>query len=73
MSFSEWFNTVLPGMHAGCDCSLEPLGDEEAQIEPGLVFGQLKSRSGPKTKTRVGIDNCITQISWCFETSAYAE
>ena len=61
MSFAEWFSMVLPGMHAGCDCSLEPVSEEETEIEPGLVFGQLKSRCGPMTTSKVGIDNRITQ------------
>ena len=63
MSFAEWFSTILPGMHAGCDCSLEPVdeADREEAIEPGLVFGQLKSRNGPTTANKVGIDNRITK------------
>jgi hypothetical protein len=60
MSFAEWFSTVLPGIHAGCDCSLEPVEDASA-VEPGLVFGQLKSRRGPMVNSKLGIDERITQ------------
>ena len=60
MRFAEWFSSVLPGMHAGCDCSLEPVDEEELNIEPGLVFGQLKSRNSPMVGSKVGVDLRIT-------------
>ncbi|MBI9049287.1 MAG: hypothetical protein JEZ00_07705 [Anaerolineaceae bacterium] len=60
MRFSEWFHSVLPGIHAGCDCSLEPVNDEEASEEINMVYGQLKSLSGPKKSTRVSVDQRIT-------------
>jgi hypothetical protein len=59
MNFSEWFGTVLPGIHDGCDCSLESV-DDDSEVEPGLVFGQLKSRRGPFTRSKFGIDHRIS-------------
>ena len=70
MSFAEWFTTELPGIHAGCDCSLEPVEDEETDNEPGLVFGQLRSRRGPITKSRVGIGNAISNSHGSLKPSA---
>jgi hypothetical protein len=27
MCFADWLSSVLPGMHVGCDCSLEPVDE----------------------------------------------
>ena len=58
MGLADWRSRVLPGIHAGCDCSLEPV--EELQSGKRVIRTFLKMGSPQKSAQRSSVDKRLT-------------
>jgi hypothetical protein len=58
MGLADWRSRVLPGIHAGCDCSLEPV--EDLQSGKRVIRTFLKMGSPKKSAQRNSVDKRLT-------------
>ena len=58
MRLADWRSRVLPGIHAGCDCSLEPVNE----VSPGrrVVRTSLKMKNTTKCARHISVDKRLT-------------
>ncbi len=66
MSLADWRSRVLPGIHAGCDCSLEPVDE----LHPGrrVVRTSLKLEEHDKMRKAYQCGQAPDSLPWGFET-----
>jgi hypothetical protein len=58
MSLANWRSSVLPGMHAGCDCSLEPLDEVFGREKQGIT--SLKVSEPKHGALKTGVDKRLS-------------
>lgn len=68
MGLADWRSRVLPGVHAGCDCSLEPV--EELQSGKRVIRTFLKMGSPKKSALRSSVDKRLTHSHGALKPQA---
>ena len=58
MTLADWRSSVLPGIHPGCDCSLEPVEEEPGEEKTTITPIKVQQTSHGALKT--GITKQIT-------------